>query len=86
MGGNMPPRVESNGDFYRRIYAEDREASAVDCPLKTCGAPVGFMCRTESGVSRIRHCQRLMVARKQSGKNAPAASGKLPVHWNDVKI
>jgi hypothetical protein len=82
----MHPRVESDADFNRRIDAEDREASAVRCPLATCQAPVGFMCRTEAGVPRIRHCRRLMVARKQNGESHPTASGKLPLHWNDVKI
>jgi hypothetical protein len=46
---------ESDADFNVRIDAEDREALAVKCPL-------------ESGKKRIRHCRRLLEARKKNGK------------------
>jgi hypothetical protein len=57
-------RVESQNEFEKRIDTEDREAQAVQCPLKSCAAQIGYSCSTEAGESRIRHCARLMLARK----------------------
>jgi hypothetical protein len=46
---------------------EDIEALSVTCPLESCGAEVGEHCCTDSGQRRIRHCRRLLEARKQNG-------------------
>jgi hypothetical protein len=59
---------ESDADFNVRIDAEDREALAVKCPLESCGAEINEPCCTESGKKRIRHCRRLLEARKKNGK------------------
>jgi hypothetical protein len=60
-------REESTAQFNARMEREDREAMTVACPLvESCGAQVGEPCCTDSGQKRIRHCRRLMLARKES--------------------
>lgn len=59
-------RRESPAQFDARIDTEDREALSVACPLESCGAQIGEPCCTESGQKRIRHCRRLMVARREN--------------------
>ena len=58
-------QVESSKDFDARICREDMESFSVDCPVTSCGAQVGEMCRTENGIVRIRHAQRLWLARRE---------------------
>ena len=57
---------EGINEFNARMDREDIEALSVACPLKSCGAEVGEHCCTDSGQRRIRHCRRLMLARKES--------------------
>jgi hypothetical protein len=59
--------IEPDEVFNARIDAENAEAKTVPCPLETCGAEIGESCSTEAGEARIRHCRRLMLARKQNG-------------------
>jgi hypothetical protein len=59
---------EGINEFNARIEREDQEAMAVACPLvESCGAQVGEPCCTDSGQKRIRHCRRLLEARKLNG-------------------
>ena len=60
--------VESDAQFNSRIELEEVEASYVACPLDTCRAAVNEPCVTDSGEPRIRHCRRLMLARKAAQK------------------
>jgi hypothetical protein len=63
-------REESTAQFNARMEREDQEAMAVACPLvESCGAQVGEPCCTDSGQKRIRHCRRLLEARKQNEQN-----------------
>jgi hypothetical protein len=58
---------EGINEFNARMDREDIEAMQVKCPLESCGAEVGEHCCTDSGQRRIRHCRRLLEARKQNG-------------------
>ena len=60
--------VESDAEFNARIEAEELEAQAVVCPLPFCAAAIGQCCITDAGKERIRHCRRLMLARKMAPK------------------
>ena len=57
---------ESPLDFDARMAQEDEEAKQVCCPLESCGAEVGERCCDGSGVGRIRHSKRLVLARGRS--------------------
>jgi hypothetical protein len=61
--------VESKAEFDARIALEEKEAQTVVCPLPFCAAQPGQCCVTDAGEERIRHCRRLMLARKQQAKS-----------------
>jgi hypothetical protein len=56
---------EGINEFNARMDREDMESFAVVCPVKSCRAQVGDKCRTENGIVRIRHAQRLWLARRE---------------------
>ena len=56
---------ETTAEFNARMDAEDKEAAKIPCPLDSCGAVAGEHCCTEAGQPRMRHCRRLMLARKE---------------------
>ena len=60
--------IETDEQFDARIAAEESEAQTVICPLPFCAAQLGQCCVTDAGEERIRHCRRLMLARKRAGK------------------
>jgi hypothetical protein len=56
---------ETDKEFDARIDAEDLEAAQVRCPLDSCRAEIGEMCKTDAGQPRCRHARRLWLVRKE---------------------